>query len=299
MSQEETEAVPHVAYSQAAPRLAAAAGPGVVYRGLAKDSWRDTYHTLLTMPIAAFIGVMAGAFLAVNLLFAALYHLDPNGLTGARPGSFADEFFFSVQTLGTLGYGAIAPRSLYANLLVTAETFVGLFQLAIATGLMFARVSRPTARIMFSDVAVITDYEGYPTLMFRAANRRRNRIVEAEVSVSLVMDQVSGEGHRLRSFRDLPVTRARSPLFILTWQVMHRIDETSPLFGETAQSLAAQFAEIIVVMRGLDETFSSTIHARASYLPDEIVWNRRLVDIFSRDDEGRRVIDFTHFHAVE
>ncbi|MBS0411978.1 MAG: ATP-sensitive inward rectifier potassium channel 10 [Proteobacteria bacterium] len=295
MTQHESQTAPPIVY----PRMEQSASTALIYKGLGNDGWRDTYHALLTMPVAAFIGVMAGAFLAVNLLFATLYHLDPTGLAGARPGSFADDFFFSVQTLGTLGYGAIAPRSLYANLLVTVEIFVGLFQLAIATGLMFARVSRPTARIMFSDVAVVTDFDGCPTLMFRAANRRRNRIVEAEVSVSVVMDQVSSEGHRMRSFRDLAVMRPRTPLFILSWQVMHRIDEASPLHGHTAQSLAAQFAEIIVVMRGLDETFSSTIHARASYAPHEIIWNRRLKDIFSRDETGRRVIDFTHFHAVE
>jgi inward rectifier potassium channel len=277
----------------------ASATTATLYRGLSNDNWRDIYHALLTMPVAAFIGVMAGAFLAVNLLFASLYHLDPHGLSGSRPGNFADDFFFSVQTLGTLGYGAIAPRSLYANLLVTVEIFVGLFQLAIATGLMFARVSRPTARIMFSDVAVVTELDGVPTLMFRAANRRRNRILEAEVTVSVVMDRTTAEGHTLRSFRDLPTIRARTPLFILSWQVMHRIDETSPLYGETAHSLVAKKAEIVVIMRGLDETFASTIHARASYVPDEIIWNRKLVDIFSRDADGRRVIDFTHFHAVE
>lgn len=280
-------------------RMDAAVAPVTIFRGLTMDGWRDTYHALLTMPIGVFIGVMAGAFLAVNTLFAALYHLDPGGLMGARPGNFADDFFFSVQTLGTLGYGAIAPRSLYCNLLVTVEIFVGLFQLAIATGLMFARVSRPTARIMFSDVAVVTDLDGTPTLMFRAANRRRNRILEAEVTVSVVMDRVTAEGHRLRSFQDLKTIRSRTPLFILSWQVMHRIDEDSPLFGETPESLAAKAAEIVVIMRGLDETFASTIHARASYVPHEIVWGRRLVDIFSRDTSGRRVIDFTHFHAVE
>ncbi len=280
-------------------RMDAAATSATVFRGLSNDGWRDIYHALLTMPISAFVGVMAGAFLAVNTLFAALYHLDPGGLTGARPGNLADDFFFSVQTLGTLGYGAIAPRSLYCNLLVTVEIFVGLFQLAIATGLMFARVSRPTARIMFSDVAVVTDLDGIPTLMFRAANRRRNRILEAEVTVSMVMDRQTAEGHRLRAFHDLKTIRARTPLFILSWQVMHRIDDSSPLYGETPESLAAKAAEIVVIMRGLDETFASTIHARASYAPHEILWGRRLVDIFSRDTNGRRVIDFTHFHAVE
>ena len=269
------------------------------YVGLTRIDWRDGYHLLLTMPLAGFIAVLAGAYLAVNLVFAGLYLLDPGGLTGARPGNFSDAFFFSIQTLGTIGYGVISPGSLYCNLLVTAETFIGLFQLAIATGLMFARVSRPTARILFSNRAVVSRHEGAPTLMFRAANRRRNRIVEAEVSLSLLMDIVTAEGASMRVIREMSVVRPRSPLFILTWQVMHRIDEASPLFGHTADSLNAQRAEIVVVMKGLDETFASTIHARTSYIPAEIVWNGRLADIFGVDDRGRRVIDFGHFHDVE
>lgn len=281
------------------PRMAAAGRSQLRFVGLPRIDWRDGYHLLLTMPLWAFFGVLAMAFLGVNVVFACLYLLNPGGLAGARPGSFSDAFFFSIQTLGTIGYGVIAPRSLYTNLLVTAETFLGLFQLAIATGLMFARVSRPTARIMFSDRAVICSYEGAPTLMFRAANRRRNRIVEAEVSLSMMIDTVTAEGASMRVIRDLPVIRARSPLFILTWQVMHRIDEASPLFGHTLASLNADRVEIMVVMKGLDETFASTIHARTSYIPEEIVWNGRLADIFMLDDSGRRIIDFRHFHDVD
>ena len=140
-----------------------------------------------------------------------------------------------MQTLGTLGYGVMAPKSLYANAVVAVETFVGLFKLAIATGLLFARVSRPTARIMFSDKAVVTPLDGVPTLMFRAANRRRNLVVEAEVSVTLLHDVVTAEGNLLRRFDELTVLRSRSPLFFMTWQVMHKIDEASPLYGEDAR----------------------------------------------------------------
>ncbi|HWA61487.1 MAG TPA: ion channel, partial [Caulobacteraceae bacterium] len=234
----------------APPPLARLGGSGrsTRFKGLPAIDWRDGYHALLTMPLAVFFAVMAAAFLGVNVLFACLYLADPDGLAGARPGSFADAFFFSVQTLGTIGYGAIAPRSLYANLVVTLESFVGLFQLAIATGLMFARVSRPTARIMFSDRAVVGSHDGAPTFMFRAANRRRNRIVEAEVSLSLVTNVILPEGGTMRMIRDLPVLRSRSPLFVLTWQVMHKVDEASPLWGQTAESLAAAGAEILVVM---------------------------------------------------
>ena len=272
---------------------------GLPMRGLPKDRWRDSYHYLLTMPLWAFFAVMAGAFLAINGLFAVLYLFDEGGLSGARRNDFADAFFFSVQTLGTLGYGVMAPRTLYENLVVTAEVFVGLFNLAVATGLLFARISRPTARIMFSDKAVVTAFEGEPTLIFRAANRRRNLVVEAEVTVNLLRDLTTVEGTTMRRFDELKMIRARSPLFFLTWTVMHRIDEASPLHGATRESLSDQNAEIVVVMKGLDETFVSTIHARTSYTPDEIVWGQRFADIFGVDEEGRRCIDFTRFHDVE
>jgi inward rectifier potassium channel len=290
MTQDDSER-PEVTY----PRM----GSGTLsYLGLPRDGWRDAYHVLLTMPLGAFFGVMAAGFLTVNGAFAGLYLLDPGGISGARPWTFSDAFFFSVQTMGTLGYGVMAPRSLYANCVVTAESFVGLFNLAIATGLLFARISRPTARIMFSDKAVVTPLDGAPTLMLRAANRRRNLVVEAEVSVTLLHDVTTAEGTVLRRFDELAVLRSRSPLFFMTWQVMHRIDEASPLFGETVQSLTTKHAEIVVVMKGLDETFVSTIHARTSYTPDEIVWGRRLADIFTINEQGRRVIDFRRFNDI-
>ncbi len=273
-------------------------GVGASYIGLPQEKWRDAYHVLLTMTWPRFLGLIATVYLLLNTLFAFLYLADPNGVINARPGDFDDHFFFSVQTLGSLGYGVMAPRGLYANLVMTLETFVGLFNLAIATGLMFARFSRPTARIMFSQIAVVAPFEGTPSLMFRAANRRRNLVIEAEVSVSLMRNITTSEGVVMRRFQDLNVVRARTPMFILTWQVIHPIDSASPLYGETAQSLLQQQAEIVVVMRGTDETVASTIHARASYTPDQLRWGRQLRDIFSFDPDGRRVIDFTHFHEA-
>ena len=271
-------------------------GGGAHYVGLPPERWRDAYHVLLTISWPRFFALMASAYLAINTLFALLYLIDPHGVSNATPGDFADHFFFSVQTLGGLGYGVMAPRDLYANLIMTLETFVGLFNLAVATGLMFSRFARPTARIMFSNIAVVAPFEGTPSLMFRAANRRRNLVMEAEVTASLVRNVTTAEGVTMRRFQDLSVVRGRTPMFILTWQVIHPIDEQSPLFGETAQSLMAQQAEIVVVMRGVDETFASTIHARASYTPEQIRWGRQLADIFSFDPNGRRVIDFTRFH---
>jgi inward rectifier potassium channel len=280
------------------PRMGGDGRPDAVYIGHGKDRWRDAYHFLLTMPLAAFLAVMAGMYLAVNGLFGLLYFLV-GGVDGVQRGNFGDAFFFSVQTLGTIGYGQMWPHSLGAHVVVTIESFFGLFNLAIATGLLFARISRPTARVLFSDRAVVTRYEGEPTLMFRAANRRRNRIVEAEVTLTLVRDGYTKEGVAMRRFENMATVRSRSPVFALTWQIMHRIDELSPLLGESAESLGAQHAEIVVILKGLDETFAQTIHARASYTPDEIVWGGRLRDIFSRDERGRPVIDYTHFHDID
>ncbi len=289
MSEQTEPPAPVVPYPRLGERSA-------TYVGLPRDGWRDAYHWLLTMPLWAFIAVMAAAFLAVNALFAALYMLDPTGVANARPGVFLDDFFFSVQTLASLGYGAMFPRSLWANSIATAESFIGLFNLGVATGLLFARISRPTARIMFSRQAVVTPMNGLPTLMFRAANRRRNVVVEAEVSLTLVQDVVTEEGVVLRRFEELPVLRSKSPLFFLTWQVMHAIDDTSPLYGQTRETLLTRKAEILVVMKGLDETFVTTIHARTSYMPDDIAWDRRLADIFSQEPDGARTIDFRRFH---
>jgi inward rectifier potassium channel len=271
---------------------------GARYLGLGREGWSDAYHRLLVMPPWLFLTVLGGAYLAVNGLFAGLYLLDSRGIAGARPGDVLDAFFFSAQTLGSVGYGAMWPRSLYANSVATTEMFVGLCSLGAATGLLFARISRPTARIMFSRRMVVTPLNGAPALMFRAANRRRNRVVEAEVSVTLIYDVRTLEGDTLRRFNDLALVRAKTPLFFLTWQVMHVIDEHSPLFGETRESLLARNAEILVVMKGLDETFVTTIHTRASYGPEDIAWGQRLADIFTILPNGERAIDFRRFHDI-
>lgn len=279
------------------PNLAGHGPPEATFLGRPKDGWRDAYHHLLTMPLAAFFAVMAAAYLAMNGLFALIY-LVVGGVTGMRRGDFSDAFFFSAETMSTVGYGTMSPASFAAHVVVTAESFVGLFNLAIATGLLFARISRPTARVIFSRRAVVANFDGGPTLMFRAANRRRNRIVEADVSLTLVRDRTTPEGDSLVTFEPLDTVRARTPIFFLTWQIMHPIDETSPLFGETPESLRARRAQVVVVLKGLDETFSQTIHARTSYGPEEIVWGARLADMFTQDPAGGLLIDYRRFHDI-
>ena len=204
--------------------------------GQDKSRFTDFYHATLTANWLEFFIGLAVVFLAINLLFALLYWADPHGIANARPGSLADAFFFSVQTLGSIGYGAMTPHSTYANVLVTIESFSSIVNIAVATGLVFARFSRPTARVLFSNVAVVTQFDGVPTLMFRAANQRGNQIFDANVTVSLARQVVTREGINMRRFEELRLVRSRTPLFALSWTVMHRIDETSPLYGQTPDS---------------------------------------------------------------
>jgi inward rectifier potassium channel len=256
----------------------------------------DLYHVTLRIPWWSFLLGGVALYLAANAVFAALYLLQPGAIANARPGSFADAFFFSVQTMATVGYGQMSPATLYANLIVTMETAVGLMFLAVATGLVFARFSRPTARVLFSRVAVIGPHNGQPTLSLRLANQRRNQILEAEVAVTLLRDEQTAEGVRLRRFYELGLTRYRTPVLAMTFTVMHEIDRDSPLWGASAASLEAENAELIVTASGIDETIAQRVHARTSYLPHEILWNHRFVDVIGWTEDGSRVIDYRRFH---
>ena len=282
------------------PRIMTKDGrPQIKILGLKRRRFGDLYHRLMTVHWFQFFLMAVALYLGVNLVFGVLYWLQPSGLTNARPWSFEDAFFFSVQTLGTIGYGVMSPRSTYTNLLVTAEAFLSIAVTAVGTGLIFSRISRPTARVMFTRQAVVTPRDGVPTLMFRVGNQRANQVLEAEVSLSLAKKGVTQEGASFRGFYDLRPLRARSPLFALTWSIMHTIDETSPLYGATEASLLADEAEIIVVVSGLDETFAQRIHARHSYLPHEIKFGRRFADVLSTMPDGERAIDYRRFQDLE
>jgi inward rectifier potassium channel len=256
----------------------------------------DIYHHLLTISPWTLFLVLVVVYATFNLVFGVLFVLQPGGIANATPGSFADAFFFSVQTMATIGYGDMHPASIYTNSLVTIEVLLGMTGLALATGLVFARFSRPTARVMFSKVAVIREHDGVPCLMFRAANQRRNQILEAQVAVMLLRDELSSEGVEMRRFHDMEVTRPRTPMFALTWTVIHPIDSTSPLYGESRESLLRAHAQIAVSISGIDETFSQTVHARFHYEATEIRWNHRFADIIARAEDGHRLIDYRRFH---
>jgi inward rectifier potassium channel len=270
----------------------------VIQTGLSSFHPGDLYHSLFTLSFPKLLALMVSGYIAVNTVFAIAYLLGGDGIANAQPGSFKDAFFFSVQTLATIGYGAMYPQTAYTNSLVAIESFIGLLGVAMATGLMFARFSQPTARVLFSKKAVICSYNGVPTLMFRAANQRSNLIVEAEVNVRILLPEITPEGHSLRRVYDLNLVRSSTPLFLLSWMVMHPIDEKSPLLGTTAESLANSDAQIIVTFQGLDETVMQPMHARQMYEAKDILWNWRFVDVVTLQKNGDRVIDYTHFHDV-
>jgi len=267
-----------------------------VVKGQDSGRFMDIYHNVLTVSWPWFFFQLAAAFIVVNLIFAMLYAVDRNGIINARPGSFADAFFFSVQTLGTLGYGAMAPRTLYTNLLVTVESFTGILTIALFTGIIFARFSRPFARVLFSNVAVVAPFDGVPTLMFRVANQRGEAIIDASVTVTLARQHTTLEGVTMRRFQELKLMRSNSSLFALSWTVMHPINPDSPLYGLTPEDMEAQDMEIVVMLNGLDEILADRIYARHAYWADEIVWNRRFVDVISLTHSGHRLVDLTLFH---
>ncbi len=239
-----------------------------------------------------------GVYLGLNVMFAGLYLLDPGGIDKAHAGSFADAFFFSIQTMATIGYGVLTPADRYTNLIVTVETLFALGVVALATGLTFARFSRPTARVTFSSVATVSAHNGVPTLAVRLSNGRRNQILEADVALTLMRNEATAEGQFMRRFYDLSLLRNHTPVFSLTFTAMHPIDATSPLHAATPESLAEQDAELLVTVTGLDETMSQTIHARTSYIASELRFGHRFVDMFGYTEEGRIAIDYRNFEET-
>ncbi|WP_087734272.1 ion channel [Paraburkholderia piptadeniae] len=269
----------------------------VVAHGLPLRVWQDLYHRALTISWPVFFVSLAVLFLLLNSFFGSLYELGSASIANQNPKGFAGAFFFSVETLATVGYGDMHPQTLYAHLIATLEIFVGMSGIALATGLIFARFSRPRAKIMFSRYAIVRPIDGRTTLMVRTANARQNVIVEARARLRLMRVERSSEGYVLRRIYDLGLVRDQQPMFYLGWNLMHVIDEASPLHGETPESLAEQDASLLITIEGSDENTSQTMQARFSWPSDDIRWQHRFVDLI-REENGVSHIDYTHFDDV-
>jgi inward rectifier potassium channel len=272
-------------------------GVEVIRLGQTHFWFSDMYVKLLSMSWGPLLGLVAGLYFFSNLIFADFYYLNTDGIENAREGSFLDMYFFSVQTMATIGYGKMVPIGFISNTIVTIEALWGFTFFAFVTGLAFTKFARPTARVLFSDIAVISDYEGQPHLKIRMANQRTNRIVDLKVTLVLLRDEVTKEGHRMRKFYDLPMVRDSVPILQLTWTVMHPIDKDSPLYHITQESLREHEDEVIIAISGHDETLSQTIHARHSYVADEIVCSAFFEDVLNRREDGKIEVNYNLFHS--
>jgi inward rectifier potassium channel len=260
----------------------------------------DIYHSVVSMSLPGFLALFATFFVLVNAFFGWLYGLKAGSIGGLKDNSYAEYFFFSVQTLATIGYGAKYPQTLYADVLVTIESMIGLLSVGLFAAIAFARFSIPRSRIVFSDKLVIHPHDGVPTLMLRIANERSNQIIDADVSLSLIMREVTAEGMQIRRIHDLQLIRSHTPILSLTWTIFHPIVEGSPFFGHTPQSLAQQEFGLVVTVKGLDETIAQTVHANHVYAPSQLLWAHRFKDIFVQDpNTGRTRIDLTSISEVQ
>lgn len=241
--------------------------------------------------------LLTGAFLLINLLFAGLFMLDSASIAGAEQGSLLDAFSFSIQTMSTIGYGALSPGTPYGDVLVTLEAAVGIFFTSLATGLMFAKASRPAANVLFSEVMTLHPRHGVPTLHFRVANARRAEIVDATLSFTVLLDEFSEEGHHLRKLHDLKLVRTRTPLFLMSWTVMHPIDEDSPLRDIDWEDAAD--ALFVVTLIGHDSAYGQTAHAQHMYRGADVRQDVRFVDVMSRLPTGQLAINYDLFHDVQ
>ncbi|MGA2562380.1 MAG: ion channel [Steroidobacteraceae bacterium] len=271
----------------------------ILTQGLPRRLWQDLYHFFMTVSWPRLFAGFAGYFLLFNLLFAALYRLHPIGITRVDPPGYWGLFFFSIETFATVGYGDMHPQALYAHLLASMEIFLSILSIALMTGMVFARFSRPSARFMFARHGVIMPLDGKPTLMLRAANARQNIIMEAQAQLRLMRDELTVEGFRIRRIYDLPLRRYQHPVFLFGWNLMHVIDETSPLHGQDTQSMAATRTTVMLTVSGTDETTGQTLMARQQYSASALHWNHRFIDILTTGADGVDRFDYTKFHDIE
>jgi inward rectifier potassium channel len=259
---------------------------------------RDFYHALLRLPWWVTVAAISGVFLVANAIFA-LGYLLVGGVAHSQPGSFLDAFFFSVETMGTIGYGAMYPDALGANLLMVAESITSLTLTALATGLVFAKFSRSTARLVFTHNAVISPVNGVPTLMFRLGNQRGNQIVDTRIRVVMMRTEKLAEGGVFYRLLDLKLTRDHAVSLQRSWSAMHTIDASSPLYGETPESAESHEIELQVSVVGLDDITMQPVHAQHRYFSHQFLWGHRLADVLSEDADGDLVMDLRKFQHTE
>jgi len=273
-------------------------GREFIAEGLNLNFWADISHRCMTASWPAFIGGAALVFVAFNAFFAFFYWIGNDPISNVPGGAYIDYLYFSIETLSTAGYGDMHPQTHYGHFVATVELFTGIFSMSVMTGLVFARFSRPSARLLFAENPVISDHEGEPTLMIRLANERHNIISNANARLWLFKNIVSKEGQSLRRFYELPLSRNESPALALSWTLFHVIDEASPLHGLTTAEFEANNISLVVVVSGYDVVAAQTVHARKSYDHPEIRLGHRYAEILDTTEDGRLRVNYSRFHET-
>jgi inward rectifier potassium channel len=277
----------------------------VALEGLNPLTSLGLYQGLLRISWPQFLLVIAAYYIAINLLFAGAYLLCGPDALQTSTGTFAGEpfyraFFFSVDTFATIGYGNIYPVGLAANTLVAIEALLNIVTVALVTGVVFARFSRPSARIIYSRYAVVAPYRGRTALEFRIANARSSQLIDVQVQAILTKIERTETGATVRRFYELPLERQRVVFFPLSWTVVHPIDAQSPMWGLTPDDLLAADAELLVLLIATDETISQSVHSRSSYEANEIIWNAKFANMFLRSEsEGIIGMNLDRIHEIE
>lgn len=281
-----------------APRLAFG-GVSVGKAGIKRVDLRDPYYLAVALSWPRFLLALLGVEMMLNVGFAVLYVARPGSLAGGHPGSLVDAFFFSLETLATVGYGEITPASRYGHVVASAEILCGTMFTAISTGLLFVRVSRPKPCFRFAERAVVTSHQGRPTLMFRLASGRLGLLYDASVRLSVLVTERSAEGQVYRSVTELRLRRAHLPVFALTWTLMHDIDEASPLHGLDVAGMKAAQLRFFLTIEARDPRLSAVVHDMRGFSPDAICFGMRYADALWTDADGSPTADLARLSEVE
>lgn len=284
--------------NRAKPRSFRLGNREVMTEGLELSFWADISHRCMTASWPAFIGGAALVFVVFNGFFALLYWLGNQPIANVPGGQYIDYLYFSIETLSTAGYGDMHPQTHYGHFIAAIELFTGIFSMSLMTGLIFARFSRPSARLLFADNPVISNHEGQPTLMIRLANERHNIIANASARLWLFRRSVSKEGMTYRRFQELPLVSSETPALALSWTLFHVIDENSPLHGLDAAAFEAVNAGLGLVVSGYDDVAAQTVHARKSYEHADVRFGHRYAEILRVTDDGGLWIDYGRFHET-
>jgi inward rectifier potassium channel len=270
-----------------------------IKKGISRFDLRDPYHVAVTLSWPQFLAALLGLYLCVNVVFATLYSIVPGSITYARPGSLIDAFFFSFETLATVGYGEMYPHGLYGHIVSSAEIVCGLAFTAILTGLTFVRFSRPRAKFVFPDNLVVTNQNGTPTLMLRVGNGRAGVLGDAHAKLNVLLGETTTEGGRFRRAHELKLQRAHIPVFPLTWTIMHTMDEKSPLHGFDAERFLAADARIFFALDARDPSLATTVHDLRAYGPQMVKFGMRYADAVTTSPDGTPIADMNLISALE